>query len=62
MSGSATTNAPAMAMAIPIHWRRVGGSRNQPAERSATIAGCVFTSTTDAATVVNPIDEFHVQK
>src|SRR4051812_4842914 len=51
-----------MAMAMPIHWRRVGVSCSQTPERSATTTGCVLTRTTDAATVVIDTDVFQLQK
>src|SRR6476620_1477340 len=49
-------------MAIPIHWRPVGVSRSHTPERSATTTGCVFTSTTEAATVVMVTEVFQLQK
>ena len=48
--------------AMPTHCARVGGSRSHPADSSATIAGCMFTSTTDAATVVSSTEAFQLQK
>ena len=62
ISGSATTHAPTIAMRDSDPLPRVGGSRSQTAESSATIAGCMLTSTTDAATVVMRTDAFHAQK
>jgi len=47
---------------MPSHCRRLGASWSQNTERSATTTGCVFTSTTEAATLVRPTDVFQLQK
>ena len=62
MSGKATMHAPITAIAMPVHCRPVGGSRSQTADSNATRAGCMFTSTTDAETVVRLMDAFHDHK
>src|SRR5688572_15089438 len=62
VAAKATPAAPTIAIAMPVHCLVVGASRSHSDERTATMAGCVFTRTTDAAILVYRSEVFHDQK